>query len=201
MARACVPAQSSTLVRSSTGEALFNSKLGAPSHSATEARRVAPLSALTGWKAWAEPITSAAAYPPATVVSSSAPVEMTNVTRGLTTFAVYQARLSANTTASMKLKLPTWQAMAFAAFVDGVAAGAADDHSHSNGRDITLSIDLAAASGAGSTLTLLAESLATPTTASRRRGRRGCRPRRRWMARRWRARGRRAPASRASICR
>ena len=154
-----VPAQSSTLVRSSTGEALFNSKLGAPSHSATEARRVAPLGALTGWKAWAEPITSAAAYPPAAVVSSSAPVEMTNVTRGLTTFAVYQARLSANTTVSTKLKLPTWQAMAFAAFVDGVAAGAADDHSHSNGRDITLSIDLAAASGAGSTLTLLAEEL------------------------------------------
>ena len=77
-----VPAQSSTLVRSSTGEALFNSKLGAPSHSATEARRVAPLGALTGWKAWAEPITSAAAYPPTAVVSSSAPVEMTNVTRG-----------------------------------------------------------------------------------------------------------------------
>ena len=183
-----VLAQSSTLVRSSTGEALFNSKLGAPSHSATSAA-AAPLSALTGWKAWAEPITSAAAYP-RRWCHRARPSEMTNVTAA-------SPHLPSTRRAGAPIRRRRRQARSCRRgrrWRSPPSSTAAPPVRPTTTATATTATSLwarrrsRAASGAGSTLTLLAEELGAPTTASRRRGRRGCRPRRRWMARRWRHR-------------
>ena len=88
-------------------------------------RDIKPLQSLGGWTQWSEPIESAAVkpgmFPPASVFASATPIEMTNLTSALTTFAFYETELPNGLVlkTGSTLTIPTHNAMAFVAFVDG----------------------------------------------------------------------------------
>jgi len=94
-------------------------------------RNIKPLQSLSGWTQWFEPIESAAVkpgmYPPASVFASATPIEMTNLTSALTTYAFYETELPASLVlkSGSILAIPTHNAMAFVAFVDGKEVSAA----------------------------------------------------------------------------
>lgn len=77
----------SLLVKLDSGTVLFDS--GASS-TATSHRVVTSAGSFTGFQQWAEPLIGADAdtyYPSSSLFSASAPMEMTNITAALTTFA------------------------------------------------------------------------------------------------------------------
>ena len=147
--RYTLPAHSASIVRPSTGDVLFNSHIGSapPAH----ARAIVPVGppgsggGLGGeWGRWAEPITAppAGSYPPSALRRASAPIEMTNLTRGLTTFAFYSTTFGPAALPAT-LRVPTYEAMGLVAFADGTAIGHAENYAHHNGAPINLSIPLA----------------------------------------------------------
>jgi hypothetical protein len=89
-------------------------------------------------------------YPAASLFRSMTPMEMTNLTKALTTFAYYELVLpSSDAAASKELSVGTHQAMAMSAYIDGAMVGMADEHSHGNGKAVTLKIDLTSSDGKG----------------------------------------------------
>jgi beta-galactosidase len=175
-----LPAGSSSLVNVTSGETLFNSLTGSSSAAPTEQREVRPArrASLGPWRYWREPISIADAlpyYPTTARFEAPLAMEMTNMTRGLTTFAFYETSVTKRLaiTASA-LTVPTFEAMSMTAFIDGDLVGAAEDHTHGDGKPLNLSISLSPApartdtarepprflaAGGSSALTLLAEEL------------------------------------------
>lgn len=137
--------------------------LGAAAKTAQQ-RKIGNTATLKGWKTWKEPTMAkdvpAGVYPAASVFTNSTPLEMTTITKALTTFAYYETTLGDGMLASTgpnALSIPTYQATAISAYLDGVFVGSANDHSHGSGSELTL--DIAFTGAAGSTLTLVVEEL------------------------------------------
>eukprot|EP00040_Diaphanoeca_grandis_P031845 m.191403 g.191403 ORF g.191403 m.191403 type:complete len:783 (+) comp32431_c0_seq1:96-2444(+) len=157
------------LVNTSTGAILFDSAAVTTGSQKSPRRAVKQSASLSMWKYWSEPITSSSVptgfYPSNATFMSPTPMEMTNITSALTTFAYYETTISmrslVNSTSATTLSIPTHNGQAFVAFVDGKQVGDAEDHSHGSGGAKTLTIDLSNAgySAGDSTLTLLAEEL------------------------------------------
>ena len=161
-----VPRASSSLVRVSSGEVVFNSRDGSKSSAPTSERTVRPATAtadadayadadarsstssLGPWKAWQEPIEAADAerwYPTSARRTAPAPIEMTNLTGGLTTFAFYETAtplLMGGRAVGSTLDIRTYEAMSTSVWVDGKAVGSAEDHTHGLGAPRTFKIPL-----------------------------------------------------------
>ena len=151
----------SALVDLTTGEILFETGALASAAKAAATRTLKPLDTALAWRSWLEPITSAECAQAKTcsaTISSKLPIEMSNITKALTTFAYYETSIG-NTDYS--ITLPSWESMAFVAFVDGVAVGSDEQHAHGSGKPWTAKIKISpsTAASSGHTLTLLAEEL------------------------------------------
>jgi hypothetical protein len=103
------------------------------------------------------------------------PMDLTNLTHysgvdptRISTFAFYEAKLTAEHVTTPELTVKSYKAMGLSAFVDGKLIGTAHDVSHGNGRPKTLTLpqtpdqnfsSVLTHAAAGSTLTILAEEL------------------------------------------
>ena len=157
-----LPAGSSSLVKA--GKELFNSATVATPSKTHRALKPIPL---TGrWGQWAEPVLSSDVkpgdYPAASLFDSPSPMEMTNLTHALTTFAFYEAALPADEVAAV-VHIKSFEAMGLVAFIDGKELGATHEITHGNGASKTLTIDGEGATDAGQragkVLTILSEEL------------------------------------------
>jgi hypothetical protein len=108
-------------------------------------------------------------YPAGSLFTSSMPMEMTNITKALTTFAFYEIALpsSLDNTAYQQLTVGTTQANGMTAYIDGAPMGIADEHSHGNGRAVTLKISLSGTRGAIEGDDTHNTSILDPTTATK----------------------------------
>ena len=91
---------------------------------------------------------------------TSSDLEMTAATNGEEKGCVWTGALP--TGGGGNLTIPSWESMGYVAFVDGVPVGSDEDHKHGNGQEWTASIAIppsTSSSGAGRTLTILAEEL------------------------------------------
>jgi len=149
------------LVDLTKGTILFETGALAPAAKAAVTRTLKPLETALTWKSWVEPITSKecaeAQKACSATISSERPIEMTNITKALTTFAYYEATIGS----ADSITLPSWESMAFVAFVDGVPVGGDEQHAHGSGKPWTGNIKLSPLSQSSGehTLTLLAEEL------------------------------------------
>lgn len=175
-----VPAGSSSLLHAASGATyvqLFNSAtVGAAPTTHRELKKVA----IEGsWMKWQEPLLSSDLKPgmvsESSVFKSPEPMDMTNLTHysgvdptRLSTFAFYEAKLSAEHLIAAELTVQSFEAMGLSAFVDGKLIGTAHEITHGNGAAKTLMLPQApdqnvsavlSRAAAGSTLTILAEEL------------------------------------------
>lgn len=135
------------------------------------------------WQQWSEPLLSSELKPGmGEVVKSEVPIEMTNLTHALSTFAFYETQLSSAIIAlaakSPSLSVASFEAMGLVAFVDGKLVGTAHEITHGNGSPKTLTLPQQSgpnaqaesdsfqmtlqqmqANGGGATLTILSEEL------------------------------------------
>ena len=176
-----IPPRSSSLVRLSTGKVLFNSAtIGAPSK---EHRELKPIALSGHWAEWAEPLMSSqlkpADYPAASLFENAEPMEMTNLTHALTTFAFYEAAVTAEQATMLArsgegaamVSVKSFEAMGLVGFNNGKLIGTAHEITHGNGASKTLvlggpdnstdtdSDSAITSAGGANVLTILAEEL------------------------------------------
>lgn len=167
------PGESSSIIDTAAKKMLFNTKT-IPAKP-DQARVVEPDqgTALTDWKFWLEPVQSSdvkpGTYPSSSLFTTQLPMEMSDINRALTTFALYETNVtSAALLGAQAVNIDTAIAMAFVVFLDGQRVGDAYDTTHGNGKNISLTVNLDATilaqiaergSQGTHVLTLLAEEL------------------------------------------